>query len=263
VAEESLIARVCETNHDYLALGNERFEAAGASFIRNRSTPHRYNANHAGLIRADTPAAIDALFVRVEREFAEFSHRSFGIDPLTPPQFTARLAMEDGYAATDLLTLVLDGEVKAKPRDIEVREVVTEEDWQDYRGLDELWWRETSVSYLGEYSPSLHDEHMLNRRIKPDVRGWFACVDGVPRGFLSSWPGENGTGIIEDLFCHEAFRRRGLATALIVRAVADARERGAGPVVINADVHGQPRQIYATLGFRPLFVHQEYVRRPR
>jgi GNAT superfamily N-acetyltransferase len=120
-----------------------------------------------------------------------------------------------------------------------------------------LWWLEsgTGEDSLGPYSAEYHDEHMLNRRVKaPDVRGWFACVDGEPRAFLSSWPGENGVGVVEDLFCHPEYRHRGLATALLAHCVADARTRGAGPVIINADPKETPKHMYAALGFRPYCV---------
>jgi GNAT superfamily N-acetyltransferase len=66
---------------------------------------------------------------------------------------------------------------------------------------------------------------------------------------------------VEDLFTHPDYRHRGLATALIAHCVADARARGAGPVVIGADPHDTPRQMYAALGFRPLFLSRGYLRR--
>jgi GNAT superfamily N-acetyltransferase len=125
-----------------------------------------------------------------------------------------------------------------------------------------MWWVETSTGYFGPYDPALHDEFMTYRRLKaPQTRGWFACVGGVPRAFFNSWPGENGAGIVEDLYCHADFRRRGLATALIARCVADCRERGAGPVIINSDPNETPKQMYAAMGFRPLFVHRNYTKR--
>lgn len=56
-------------------------------------------------------------------------------------------------------------------------------------------------------------------------------------------------------------RPRGVATALIHRAVADCRARGAGPVLIVADVDDTPKRMYAALGFRPLAVEQKYLLR--
>jgi len=256
--ERDLLARVCESNEAYLWLGNERWQAFGATFVRNRRTPRRRDANHAGLIRTARPGDFEEVLRLAESEFEGLPHRAFGIDPLTPPFVLARLAMEEGFRSSEGLVLVLEGELQASPRpDVEVREVLTEEDWRLYRELDRLWWLEsgTGEDALGPYDAAHHDEHILNRRLKaPAARGWFACLDGAPRAFFSSWPGENGVGVVEDLFCHPDYRHRGLATALIARAVADARARGAGPVIINADPKETPKRMYAAMGFRPFYL---------
>lgn len=67
--------------------------------------------------------------------------------------------------------------------------------------------------------------------------------------------------MVEDLFTHPDYRHRGIATALIARGVADARARGAGPVIIGADPTDTPMRMYAALGFRPIIVVRHYLRR--
>jgi GNAT superfamily N-acetyltransferase len=266
--QNDLLRLACQTNFMYLALGNECFEARGASFIVNSKTPRRHDANCVGVIRTE-PSEVDALLARIEAEFAGHQHRTWGIDALTPPQTAARLALEQGYRANDALVHVLEGNltatvrlVRAASSNFEVREVLTEDDWQAYRELDAMWWEETSTGYFGPYDPDLHDEFMVYRRLKaPQTRAWFACIEDVPRAFFSSWPGENGVGIVEDLYCHPDYRHRGLATALIAHAVADCRARGAGPVIINSDANDTPKLMYAAMGFRPLFVHRNYTKR--
>ena len=47
------------------------------------------------------------------------------------------------------------------------------------------------------------------------MRNWLVSIDGVAAGFLSSWPGTNGVGMVEDLYVHPLYRHRGLATALL------------------------------------------------
>jgi GNAT superfamily N-acetyltransferase len=260
--DQDLLRRVCETNFGYLALGNVTFEAHGARFIRNDTTPRRHDSNCVNLIRSDSPDELDLMLARAEREFEAFSHRTFHIDALTTPQAEARIALEPGYKMNSTLAHVLEGELQLRSRhEIEVREVLTEDDWTAYSDLDAMWWQETGTEYFGPYDSDLHDELMLSKRVKsPQARSWFACVDGVPRAFFSSWPGENGVGMVEDLFCHPEYRHRGLATALIAHCVADARERGAGPVIINSDVSDTPKQMYAAMGFRPLYVSRVYTK---
>ena len=73
---------------------------------------------------------------------------------------------------------------------------------------------------------------------------------------------DNGVGMVEDLFTLPARRRRGVATAIIARAVADLRRRGAGPVLIGAHAGEPPKRLYAALGFAPVCVTREYVTAP-
>ena len=260
--EHELLSRVCETNAGYLAVGNERFEAHGATFIRNHATPRRHDANCIALVRTASPPETEALLRRAGLEFDGQPHRTFSIDALTPAPFVARLALEDGYKHSEVLVHVLEDALAVAPGGVEIRKVLTEEDWQAYRELDAMWWQETSLGALGPYDPAIHDEFMVSRRAKaPAVRGWFACVGGVARAFFSSWPGDNGVGIVEDLYCHPDYRHRGLATALIAHCVADCRDRGAGPVIINSNIDDTPKHLYAKLGFRPLYVGRGYTKK--
>ena len=257
-----LIAHVCEALVTYTGLGGERFEADGANFLRNRATPRRFPANQTTLVRAEAPAEIEALMARFDAEYEGFGHRQINVDPGTPAPFVAHLALDGGFKVSEGLHLLLEGGLRATPAPVEIREVLEETDWLAYRELDAMWWRESSVPYFGPYDEGLHDELMAVKRNKgPSERVWLACLDGEPRGFFSSWPGETGVGIVEDLFVHPEFRRRGLATALLAHCVSDARSRGAGPVLISADPNDTPKRIYAAMGFRPLFVTRTYLRR--
>jgi GNAT superfamily N-acetyltransferase len=259
VSDLDVITACCETNAGYLALGNERFEAHGATFIRNRDTPRRHDANGVCLIRTGTETDFDALLSRVEAEYEGYSHRRFDIDPLTPPLVVARLTMLEGYKPSDLLTQLLDGDLQATPPPCDIRQVITEDDWAGCLRMDEMWWRESSTDYFGPYDPDLHAELSRSFRAKqPSVHTWMAWDDGAPRSFLSSWPGLNGIGMVEDLYTEPGYRHRGLATALLARCVADARERGANSVLINAGPAETPKQMYAALGFRPLYLSRSY-----
>jgi GNAT superfamily N-acetyltransferase len=264
MSDHDLLQRVCETSNAYLALGNESWRAHGATFVRNRETPRRYDSNGVGLVRVEDAGEIEALFSEIERAYDGFGHRMISTDPLTPRAFETRLAMEDGYREEQYVVHALEGDLKANQRDVEVQEVVTEADWAAYRDLDELWWRESGEgeALFGPYDPELHDEMMQSKRVKnPMARSWFALVDGVPRAFFSSWPGENGVGMVEDLFCHPSYRRLGLGTALLARCVSDARERGAGPVLITSNLGDTPKHMYAVMGFRPLYVLRTWTKR--
>lgn len=77
-------------------------------------------------------------------------------------------------------------------------------------------------------------------------------------GCIAAWPGDDGIGLIEDVFVHPRHRRTGVATDLLRHAVGHARARGAGPVVIGAEVGDTPKHLYARFGFQPVAVARSY-----
>ncbi len=256
--------RALTTNEAFFDLGNETFQVEGATFVRNRDVPDIWDANHVSRITASTPEEIDRLLERVEREFDGFRHRQIWVDFTTPPAVEARLALE-GYSRSDALVMLLEGELRARPKPCDIRMVESESDWGAYVALHDVDWREYRERMpggAGGYDENTAEQMMRSRRSKsPPVRVWMAYVDGKPRAYTSSWGGVNGVGQVEDVFTHPDFRHRGLATALIHRCVAEARREGAGPVVIVADPADTPKQMYAAMGFQPVAVKRDYLKR--
>lgn len=248
------------TNQAYHALGNERFQADGAVFIRNRQTPAIWDANHVTQVTASTSQEIERLLARVEREYAGLAHRRFDLDFMTPPQFEARLVLE-GYQRSDALVMLLEGEIVGSAKPCDIRPVMDEPDWQAHVTLHDIDWREYREKIPGSFDEETARQMMLSRRSKwPPARHWLAYADGEARAYCSSWLGPNGMGLVEDLFSHPDFRHRGLATALIHHCVGEVRREGAGPVVIVADATDTPKQMYDAMGFRPVAVEREYRR---
>jgi GNAT superfamily N-acetyltransferase len=250
-------------NQALFALGNERFEADGATFVRNRSLPAIRDANHVTHVTASTPGEIDRLLARVEREFVDLPYRRFDLDFTTPPAFEARLAFE-GYQRHDLLVMLLDGELSGEARPCDMRLAAGAAGWEAYAALHDVDWQEY-VERVDDPEDVWNARAMVrSRRAKsPPVNYWLAYVDGEPRAYCASWEGVDGVGQVDDLFTHPDYRRRGLATALIQHCVADCREHGASAVVIVADPADTPRQMYATMGFRPVAVKREYWQKVR
>ena len=103
----NLARRALAVNQAFLALGNERFEAEGAVFVRNRSLPAERNCNHVAHVTAATPEEIDRLLARLGREFAGLPYRCFDLDFTAPPELEARLAIVEREQAIPLTTRVL------------------------------------------------------------------------------------------------------------------------------------------------------------
>ena len=259
--EDGLLARACETLAGYLALGNETITSGRARFVRNRAAPSIYDANHGTRVRAASEEEIEAVLAAAEELFAGFGHRRFDCDPFTPAAFEARLVLE-GYRGDATLQLILEESLRASPPPVAIRLARGDADWPSLRRLMRMDHQETAERERRPvYDESVSREMSDVKRAKcPPVRFWIAEVGGVDAGFLSSWPGENGVGLVEDLFTVAELRRRGIATALMAKAVEDARERGAELVLIGARPADSPRRIYASMGFRPLCVTRSYLK---
>lgn len=247
------VARACRTYTAYLALGHTLREGPGGRVVRAPDAPQIYDANHVQRVTAASAAEVEALLGFAERELDGLEHRSVVADPSTPPGLLARLALE-GYVPRATLQLVLEGPLRGAPppADVALRLVEAPPDHASLRRL----LREDHVedcARLGRavYAETVTDQMLATKRAKPALRFWLASVAGEDAGFFSSWPGEDGMGMVEDLFTLPRFRRRGVARALIHHAVADARARGAREVLIGADPTDTPMQLYARLGFEP------------
>jgi GNAT superfamily N-acetyltransferase len=257
VAERDLLARVYETLEGYYELGCELRDDPLARFVRKVDAPRIYDVNFARSVRAGTASEMETVLEAADEFFAGLPHRVFHIDPWTPPAFEARLVLDD-FEFEDEIQLLLEGELDLArdPPPVEMRLVESDEDWSTIRRLTRLDHEEQARRDVHPlWDEEVTTEMVATKRAKaPELRFWLARAGGADCAFLSSWPGVDGIGKVEDLFTHPDHRHRGIATALIVHCVGDARERGAGPVLIGALPNDTPMRMYAAMGFRPFCV---------
>ncbi len=83
------------------------------------------------------------------------------------------------------------------------------------------------------------------------VRHFAGCVHGKPVSTCKLIE-LGGAGQIEDVITLAEHRGRGLATAVVARALAAARAAGDDPTFIVADEDDWPKLIYQRLGFTPV-----------
>ena len=248
-------------NAALLALGHERVPAAEATLVRNRDLLDIWDANHAQRITAAAPATIDRLLARTNEVYAGSSHRRFDCDFTTPPAFESRL-VRDGFHRRDFLVMLLEGEPHGRAGTADIRPCADDAAWAGFTALKVADWRELA----GRLALPGHDEVGENlaragRLRAPAVRYWLAYDGGAPCGFLSSWEGIDGVGQVEDLYVRPSSRGRGIAAALLHHGIADARRHGAKTVVIVADADDTPKAAYARMGWAPVAIKREYVRR--
>jgi len=260
----TLVAAALATNQANLALGNEVLHTPGGRFVRNVATPDVYDANFIDTITAASAGEIDALLARAEHAYAHGRHLRFDVDPRTPPEFEARLRLMPAFTCTEMLVLLLDDELRVRPKPFAVREVVNTRDWQAFAALHAANWIEFAGSGSKQERPA--DDSLATvmleslRRKSPPVRYWLGYDEGAPCAYLSSWEGTNGVGQVESLYVLPAFRHRGLATTLLAHCVVNCRAHGAGPVAIVADMQDTPKQMYVAMGWRPVAVKRQFLR---
>lgn len=257
MSDQGLLVRAYETLEGYYELGNDVWDEPLARFVRNVDASRIYDANFGSHVRAESAPEVEAVLGRADDVFGGLQHRVFHLDPWTPEAFEAHLVLR-GYSFEDEIQLLLEGdlEVAHETRAIDMRPVESDDDWAVLHALTRLDHEEEARRELHPtWDEAVTAEMVATKRAKsPALRFWLARVDGADCAFLSSWPGANGVGKVEDLFTLPDFRHRGIATALIVHCVRDARERGAGPVLIGALPSDTPMHMYASLGFRPFCV---------
>lgn len=243
------------------ALGNESFELLGATFVRNRSVPDIYDANHIQFARPQTPEEIEEFLDAVDREYAHAAHRRFDVDYRTPPEFEARLAVE-GYERDDGMIMLLEGPLIGTAPEYDIRPIESEADWDAYWDLRLADWREHNKRTGRKAGDDVARRMYEATRMKvPPVQYFMAYVKEKPVAYFNSWAGIEGVGQVEDLFTHPKHRKKGIATALIHHCVADARAKGAKQVVIAADPTDTPKLIYFRMGWRPVAIISHYLKR--
>ena len=262
MSEADLLRRVCASYRTQRAMAGERVAHPLATIVCAPSRPDVWDANFASGVFAHTPDEIQNLLEALDAAMPrEVRVRKFFCDPFTPQPFVARLAVE-GFAREGTVQLVLEGDLLARPRELKIRRARSDTDWAVVADLTADDMRE-AAHREGREPPRadfLRQFVGMRREISSEMHMWLARDRGEDCGFLASWPGVERMGMVEWLFTRMEHRRRGIATALITHAVADARARGAREVLIGASAGADavPRRLYASLGFRPVCATEEY-----
>ena len=113
-----------------------------------------------------------------------------------------------------------------------------------------------------EVPPDMHQvmyEMNLRSLRHPQVTGLLGVVDGEPVATTCLFVEGDTAGLYAVSTIPKA-RRRGVAGAMVRRALDLARARGATLAVLQTGTGGDPERLYRTLGFRDLFVAEVMTR---
>lgn len=267
---EDLARRAAATRRWFDQLGGEVVALPGGVAVRNPDLAQVHDANHLVGVRASTATEVEVLERAAASVFGGRQPAKVVADPGTPEPYEAHLAMA-GRTLVVEVELVLAGALRplggsgAVATD-HVVPVEGDADWAAYAELVRLDGDERAeVEGRPPWPAGVAEAIAAFRRGKEGpVRTWGVRAGAAPTGgelvaFLSSAPGIDGMGVVEHLFTHPDHRGRGHAVALLHRAVADARQRGADEVLIGARPDDTPKELYRRLGFAPVRLHRMWM----
>lgn len=186
-------------------------------------------------------ASADELIEEAQVVFAEHGvlHRKVTIDDDLGERIAPRFR-ELGWHVEELLVMIHRG-VRPDVDTSAVEEV-------DPSELEPLWIKgiRTEITDDAEVRQLLVAQH--GRREGADVRYLAARVDGEIASYCELFLAD-GVGQIESVMTLEKFRGRGLAKAVVARAIEESLGAGSELTFIVADAHDFPKDIYGKLGF--------------
>ena len=114
------------------------------------------------------------------------------------------------------------------------------------------------------YSEAVVEQLLEQKRIVADALGgrfFLALADGRAASVCELYV-RGPTAQIEDVGTLDGYRGRGLARAVVLRALAEARTAGCDLVFLEADEDDWPKELYLRLGFGPIGRIFAFLRRP-
>ncbi|WP_158228158.1 GNAT family N-acetyltransferase [Pseudonocardia sp. MH-G8] len=244
---------VSRASRRFWALGAEVLDLGGAVAVRNPAAPGHPLGTFLCEVRTADPAA--ALAELARRTGAPC--RRVLVDPDTPPAAEAQLALH-GWRLDIVLQLVLPADDAVAAPTERARPVTDDDGWAHVQRLFRIDHLEEDARLARPARSEADTAAAVALRRCLGVTYLLAERSGQVAGCIAAWPGDEGIGMVEDVFVHPDHRRLGVATDLLRHAVGHARAHGAGPVLIGAEVDDTPKHLYAWFGFRPTAVARAY-----
>lgn len=220
--------------------------------VRTPTNPAYRWGNFYLLSEPPAPEAVDALLTAYDADFADSTHRAFGVDGVAD-QRTALEPLTAAGLTVDAATVMTATSVHPPPRpnlEAELRPLSSDDDWAQRV--------EVSVAVDdGENDPAGYLEFATRRA--EDERGlgenghgawWGAFVDGRLASVMGLVDAGDGLARFQNVETHPDHRGRGLAGTLVHRVAAYGfDDLGARTLVMVADPEYVAIRIYRSVGF--------------
>ncbi len=219
----------------------------------NDDFPSYWDGN---FLRVDGPVDATAaqLAAETDRFYERFAHRAIVVPEAAGSKMAAAFG-RDGWEV-DRLVFMVRRRRADRESDVAVEECTFDE-------VSPLL-LEANLHSHGGMTRAAAEANAAVRRAFVDtagVRFFVARVDGVLAGLCELYVHE-GVAELDDVHTLERFRRRGIARAVVGRAVREARQAGADLVFLIADDADWPKELYAKLGFDPLSRFWQFTKPP-
>jgi ribosomal protein S18 acetylase RimI-like enzyme len=126
----------------------------------------------------------------------------------------------------------------------------------EVRDLDDRFWsaHRASLRWFDVVDETALDElqDLERRALVPAGRRWFAASENENVVALAALLVLEGIGFLDHVVTFPSARRRGFATALTRRAVAEAAAAGAELTYLLAEPEGAAAALYERIGFEPV-----------
>lgn len=251
---------ILDVTERFWSLGGERLDIDGAALVRHPAASDQPAGTFLTAVRTASAEHLEEVLARCDG-LVDGGCRRVVVDAATPPVVQAHLAIED-WTPTTQLQLVLPAGADGPGARTAARPLTTDEDWARITELFRIDHLEEDAHHARNARPeSVTASAVALRRSLTPAATWFAAErDGEFVAMIAAWPGDRGTGVIEDVFVRPGARHAGLAGGLLRFAVEHVRSRGAGPVLIGAETDDTPKHLYTRFGFRPAAVLHSWVR---
>jgi GNAT superfamily N-acetyltransferase len=234
-----------------------RIQGPGGLFaVVDDRWPRSHDSNK---VVAPGPVEPDVLLAFTEEVLgsAGVAHRQILALDESSGQRLAQVAPASDYAVTRIVLMALPAEVAPAP-----------DPAIDVRQVDESTVRALLARIWPAEPPELDDETVRQLVERRDafrgaglVTPFVAYENGIPAAHTDLRMRGN-VGEVDAVATLPEYRNRGYARALVLSAVARARDEGADLVFLQADAEDWPRDLYARLGFVDIGTTYELHRSP-
>jgi GNAT superfamily N-acetyltransferase len=228
----------------------------GTAYL-NVAFPERYSSNLVWIERDLDGVEVDALADDADRALAayELRHRHVEVDDDRNGRRLAVGLLDLGWSVESLIRMAL-----RRPSEPRPSADVLETDFETARDVIESTLRAQPYADSDEVVRQLTEwRGVLERAV--GARFFVGLIAGEPVSVCEAYV-IDGVAQVEDVNTLEAYRGRGLASAVVLAASCWARERGADVVHLIAAEDDWPKELYARLGFDRLGRFWRFTRAP-